>query len=191
MAFTKKTWVETNPITAAELNRVETGVDDAHAGAIDALAIGTTVIADAAVTNAKIASGVDASKLTTGTLPIARIANGAVTPAKTSFLKQTITNEQLVFLSLITGSATNNGPAVTSGWGSITTPGAGQVTVTHNAGSTNYVVVATAQGAPTSSVSVAHVSKAANTFTITTNLYADAQKERFNLPVEVFFFRFA
>jgi len=39
-------------------------------------------IADGAVVNAKIASGVDASKLTTGTLPIARVADGAVTNAK-------------------------------------------------------------------------------------------------------------
>ena len=31
MPFVPKTWVETNPITAAELNRIETGVDDAHA----------------------------------------------------------------------------------------------------------------------------------------------------------------
>ena len=30
MAFTPKVWAEEDPITAAELNRVETGVDDAH-----------------------------------------------------------------------------------------------------------------------------------------------------------------
>jgi hypothetical protein len=42
----------------------------------------TAGIADSAVENAKIASGVDASKLTTGTLPIARIADDAVTFAK-------------------------------------------------------------------------------------------------------------
>ena len=39
-------------------------------------------IADGDVTNAKLASGINASKLTTGTLPIARIANGDVTNAK-------------------------------------------------------------------------------------------------------------
>lgn len=39
-------------------------------------------IADGSVTNAKLASGIDASKLTTGTLPIARIADGDITDAK-------------------------------------------------------------------------------------------------------------
>jgi hypothetical protein len=42
----------------------------------------TAKILDANVTNAKLASDIDASKLTTGTLPIARIADGAVTAAK-------------------------------------------------------------------------------------------------------------
>jgi microcystin-dependent protein len=41
-----------------------------------------TTIANNAVTNAKLASGIDASKLTTGTLPIARIADSDVTNAK-------------------------------------------------------------------------------------------------------------
>jgi hypothetical protein len=42
----------------------------------------TAKILDANVTDAKLASGIDASKLTTGTLPIARIADAAVTPTK-------------------------------------------------------------------------------------------------------------
>jgi hypothetical protein len=42
----------------------------------------TAKILDANVTNAKLASGIDASKLTTGTLPIARIADAAVTAPK-------------------------------------------------------------------------------------------------------------
>jgi len=42
----------------------------------------TAKILDGNVTNAKLASGIDASKLTTGTLPIARIADAAVTGAK-------------------------------------------------------------------------------------------------------------
>jgi hypothetical protein len=46
--------------------------------------VNESLIENSAVTNAKIASGVDASKLTTGTLPIARIADGSVTPAKLS-----------------------------------------------------------------------------------------------------------
>jgi hypothetical protein len=44
----------------------------------------TVKILDGAVTNAKLATGLDASKLTTGTLPIARIADGAVTNDKLS-----------------------------------------------------------------------------------------------------------
>jgi hypothetical protein len=44
----------------------------------------TAKILDANVTNAKLASDIDASKLTTGTLPIARVADAAVTPAKLS-----------------------------------------------------------------------------------------------------------
>jgi hypothetical protein len=42
----------------------------------------TAKIADANVTNAKLASGIDAAKLTTGTLPIARVADGAIAAAK-------------------------------------------------------------------------------------------------------------
>jgi hypothetical protein len=42
----------------------------------------TVKILDGAVTNAKLATGLDASKLTTGTLPIARIADSAVTGSK-------------------------------------------------------------------------------------------------------------
>jgi hypothetical protein len=44
----------------------------------------TATLADGEVTNAKLASGIDASKLTTGTLPIARIADDAVTDDKLS-----------------------------------------------------------------------------------------------------------
>lgn len=36
MAFTPTTWVDgTTPITAAELNRIEQGIEDAHAGDVD------------------------------------------------------------------------------------------------------------------------------------------------------------
>jgi hypothetical protein len=37
MAFTKTNWVDgTTPISAAELNRIEAGIEDAHAGSVDA-----------------------------------------------------------------------------------------------------------------------------------------------------------
>ena len=57
-------------------------VDVSAATTIANNAVITAKIADANVTNTKLASGIDASKLTTGTLPIARIADGAVTNAK-------------------------------------------------------------------------------------------------------------
>jgi hypothetical protein len=57
-----------------------TGTTGAFNGSANVSA--ATTIANDAVTNAKLASGIDASKLTTGTLPIARIADGAVTLAK-------------------------------------------------------------------------------------------------------------
>lgn len=82
--FTATTWVDgSSPdITATQLNRIEQGIEDAHAGVIDDGAIGTDQLADGAVTNAKVASGLSADKLTAGTLPIARVADGAVTNAK-------------------------------------------------------------------------------------------------------------
>jgi hypothetical protein len=63
--------------------------------------VNEALIENASVTNAKIASGVDASKLTTGTLPIARIADAAVTPAK---LAQPLT--------LATSVATTSGTSI-------------------------------------------------------------------------------
>jgi hypothetical protein len=41
-----------------------------------------TTIANSAVTNAKLANDIDAAKLTTGTLPIDRIADGAISTQK-------------------------------------------------------------------------------------------------------------
>ncbi len=57
----------------------------ASSGSASDLSTGTLPIArvaDGAVTNAKLASDLDASKLASGTLPIARVADGAVTAAK-------------------------------------------------------------------------------------------------------------
>jgi molybdopterin-binding protein len=64
-------WVSGEVVTPAKMN----------------LAAGPTVtaaVADGEVTNVKLATGIDASKLTTGTLPIARIADDAVTNDKLS-----------------------------------------------------------------------------------------------------------
>jgi hypothetical protein len=67
-----------NASAAIALSKLATGALPA------AITVATANIVDANVTDAKIASGVDASKLTTGTLPIACIANAAITPAKLS-----------------------------------------------------------------------------------------------------------
>jgi microcystin-dependent protein len=69
-----RTFVSGETVTPAKLNNV---VDLATVTDIQ-----TADIADGQVTDAKLATGIDASKLTTGTLPIARIADGAVTAAK-------------------------------------------------------------------------------------------------------------
>ena len=82
-----KTFVSGETVTPTKLNELSQSTVALTAGTIvDADiasdAVTTAKILDANVTDAKIASGVDASKLTTGTLPIARIADAAVTAAK-------------------------------------------------------------------------------------------------------------
>ena len=69
-----RTFVSGETVTPAKLNEL---VDNATVTSIQ-----TADISDAAVTNAKIASGVDASKLTTGTLPADRIGSDAITTAR-------------------------------------------------------------------------------------------------------------
>jgi hypothetical protein len=98
MAFTPTLWMENDVISAVQLNRMEQGIEDAHAGAIDAGAINTTELADGAVTTPKLANGavtdvktnlteaaipnLPASRITSGTFPTARIADSAITTAK-------------------------------------------------------------------------------------------------------------
>jgi hypothetical protein len=72
-------WVSGETVTPTKLNTTA-----APTVVVADNEVTTAKILDANVTNAKIASGIDASKLTTGTLPIDRIADGAVTPAKLS-----------------------------------------------------------------------------------------------------------
>jgi hypothetical protein len=73
------TWTSGETVTPAKLNSAA-----APTVAVANDEITTAKILDANVTNAKLASDIDASKLTTGTLPIARIADAAVIPAKLS-----------------------------------------------------------------------------------------------------------
>jgi hypothetical protein len=70
-------WVSGETVTPTKLNSTA-----APTVVVADNEVTTSKILDANVTNAKLASGIDASKLTTGTLPIARIADGAVSAAK-------------------------------------------------------------------------------------------------------------
>jgi hypothetical protein len=84
-----KTWVSGETVTPAGLNltAAPTVAFSTAADTDDAtleVSGGKFRVKDGGVTNAKLATGIDASKLTTGTLPIARVADAAVTPAKLS-----------------------------------------------------------------------------------------------------------
>jgi hypothetical protein len=70
-------WVSGETVTPAKLNSAA-----APTVVVADNEVTTAKILDANVTNAKLATGIDASKLTTGTLPIARIADGAITASK-------------------------------------------------------------------------------------------------------------
>lgn len=72
-----KVFVSGETVTPTKLNELSQSTVALTAGTIVA-----ADIASDAVTNAKIASGVDASKLTTGTLPADRIGSGSITAAK-------------------------------------------------------------------------------------------------------------
>jgi hypothetical protein len=73
------TWTSGETVTPTKLNSAAAPTVVVADGEVT-----TAKIADGNVTNAKLATGIDASKLTTGTLPIARISDAAVTPAKLS-----------------------------------------------------------------------------------------------------------
>jgi hypothetical protein len=70
-------WVSGETVTPTKLNSTA-----APTVVVADNEVTTAKIADGAVTDAKLASGIDASKLTTGTLPIARIADAAITAGK-------------------------------------------------------------------------------------------------------------
>ncbi len=85
------------------------------AATIASNAVTETKIADGAVSNAKLAAtGLDAGKLTVGTLPIDRIANLAITSAKIAanaidtnkLLNNSVTNEKLFSTGLDAGKLT-------------------------------------------------------------------------------------
>jgi hypothetical protein len=92
-----QTFVSGNTVTPATLNQL--------AQSTVALTAGTIVAADIAsdaVTDVKIASGVDASKLTTGTLPADRIGSSAITTARI--------NDAAVTAAKLDGAQTGSAP---------------------------------------------------------------------------------
>ncbi len=81
MPFNPVTWVnKVTKLGPTNLNRIETGVDDAHAGLLDAQAIDTAVIKDLAVTTGKLADlAVTAAKIAANTVTAAKIAADTIT----------------------------------------------------------------------------------------------------------------
>ena len=101
-------WVSGETVTPAKLNTTA-----APTVAVADNEVTTSKILDANVTNAKLASDIDASKLTTGTLPIARIADGAVSAAK---LAAKVTFPNYGNISAITYSSGTVYQAATDGY---------------------------------------------------------------------------
>ena len=118
-------------------------------------AVVTAKIADANITNAKIDS-IDAAKLTTGTLPIERIDDGGVTPAKTSFFDTMGASGKIFGGRIAMGGTIVRAPA---GWVS-TKAATGTYQITHNIGSTDYLIVATPDASvPTYASSISTLTK--------------------------------
>jgi hypothetical protein len=86
-------WTSGETVTPTKLNAAA-----APTVAVDPNEITTAKIADGAVTNQKLASGIDAAKITTGTLPVAQIADGAIVTGKLADASSTttgVTNSKL------------------------------------------------------------------------------------------------
>ncbi len=86
MAYTAKTWVTGEVIQAVDLNHAEQGIATAQRG-VDALsapgAIGTSNLANASVTNAKLdQEAVDTDNIRNGAITTPLIYDGSVTSAK-------------------------------------------------------------------------------------------------------------
>lgn len=92
-----QTFVSGNTVTPATLNQLAQSTVALTAGSIVA-----ADIASDAVTDVKIASGVDASKLTTGTLPADRIGSSAITTARI--------NDAAVTAAKLDGAQTGSAP---------------------------------------------------------------------------------
>lgn len=104
------TFTNDEVVTPAKLNSAATPLvsNIVTADLVDAN-VTTAKIANGAVTDAKLASDIDASKITTGTLPIARIAGGSVTLEKLVLSVQ----QALLPAGAVQAFAMNGAP---SGW---------------------------------------------------------------------------
>jgi hypothetical protein len=100
------TWVSGETVTPAKLNSAA-----APTVVVADNEITTSKLLDGNVTNAKLASGIDASKLTTGTLPADRIGAGAITTPR--ILNANVTPAKLSQpLTLATSQATTSGTSI-------------------------------------------------------------------------------
>lgn len=147
-------------ITNSRLDNLSVGTSKISDGAVTAPKLGTNAVTESklatdsvstikiqngAVTNGKLASGIDAGKLTIGTLPPARIGNGAITPARTNFMG----NITRVFTGRVTSGATGTLPP---GWTVARNPASsvGAYTITHNLGTLAYTVLLSINDVPLS-----------------------------------------
>jgi hypothetical protein len=97
--------------TLAAARIANNSITDAHISGLSATKLTGNLnidrIADGAITNAKIGTGLDASKLTVGTLPVARIANNSITDAHISGLSATKLSGSLSMDRIADGAITN------------------------------------------------------------------------------------
>jgi len=119
------------PLTAANLNKLEDAMETIHADS----AITAGRIASGAVTNAKLGSNAVTS---------AKISNSSVTPAKTSFFDTASSSSEIYFGSV---SSAGNSVRLPSGW-SCERISTGAYRVTHNLGTSSYILMITPHDEP-------------------------------------------
>ena len=157
-------------IDAAKMNNIESGIEALATGAARSV---KGVAGGAAGDVADIAAGVDGHVLRRsgtgigfGTILAAGIADGAVTPAKSSFLKNALSTLEVYFFHSLLLNTTAD--VVPSGW-SWARQGTGIFRVTHNLATTEYMVLATINS---SRDAVVNVEKWSNYFDIFTRYVA-------------------
>jgi len=128
MPYNPTSWSLGDTITAALLNNLESGVEDAHAGDLDAGAVDTDKLADAAVTALKLAAAaVTDAKVAAGAgIDATKVADGSVSNTEFQFLGNVTSDIQAQLDSKVSaGGAVPSGVitmwsgstnAVPSGW---------------------------------------------------------------------------